>query len=215
MRPCPTVPTLILSGADDLRTPTANAREVAAQIPGSHLLIVPDVGHSVLGADLSGCASNALQAMFAEKPIKPCSTTPPPPLLRPTPLPPARLADIAPARGERGRPGRTLEAAVLTLADFYRQLAFRRSPRSPAGQLGHLSSLRVGGLRAGWAAVTKSELVLHDYSYVPGVTVSGKISAAEIVLHVGGAAAAPGTLHLGRHKSLSRRAWRRRGASRG
>ena len=37
-------PTLILSGADDLRTPTANAREVAAQIPGSHLLVVPNVG---------------------------------------------------------------------------------------------------------------------------------------------------------------------------
>ena len=32
--PFPSVPTLILSGADDLRTPTANARVVAAQIPG-------------------------------------------------------------------------------------------------------------------------------------------------------------------------------------
>ena len=71
----PAVPTLILSGADDLRTPTANAREVAAQIPGSHLLIVPNVGHSVLGSDLSGCSTAALQALFAHTPIKPCTDT--------------------------------------------------------------------------------------------------------------------------------------------
>ena len=63
--PFPNVPALILSGADDLRTPTANARVVAAQIPGSHLLVVPEVGHSVLGSDLSGCSSGALQALFS------------------------------------------------------------------------------------------------------------------------------------------------------
>ena len=57
--------------------------EVTGQPPGSHLLIVPDVGHSVLGADFTGCAHNALQAMFAGKPIKRCGATPTPPLLRP------------------------------------------------------------------------------------------------------------------------------------
>ena len=71
--PLPSVPTLILSGAEDLRTPTANAREVAAQIPGSHLLVVPEVGHSVLGSDFSGCANKALQALFKPAPIKPCT----------------------------------------------------------------------------------------------------------------------------------------------
>ena len=34
--PLPDVPTLILSGAADLRTPTAGAREVAARIPGAN-----------------------------------------------------------------------------------------------------------------------------------------------------------------------------------
>jgi pimeloyl-ACP methyl ester carboxylesterase len=95
--PFPSVPTLILSGADDLRTPTANAREVAAQIPGSHLLVVPNTGHSVLSSDPTHCASDALQALFAEKPIEPCAATPPPANLRPTPLPPARAG--------RHRPG--------------------------------------------------------------------------------------------------------------
>jgi len=95
--PFPSVPTLILSGADDLRTPTANAREVAAQIPGSHLLVVPNTGHSVLSSDPTHCASDALQALFADKPIEPCADTPPAANLRPTPLPPARAG--------RHRPG--------------------------------------------------------------------------------------------------------------
>src|SRR5580700_1563158 len=92
--PFPSVPALILSGADDLRTPTANAREVAAQIPGSHVVVVPNTGHSVLGSDPTHCASDALQALFAGKPIRPCSAAPPPPILRPTPRPPARLSDV-------------------------------------------------------------------------------------------------------------------------
>ena len=102
--PFPSVPTLILSGADDLRTPTANAREVAAQIPGSHLLVVPEVGHSVLGSDPSGCASRALQALFKPAPIEPCAGgTQLLNLLGLAPLAPARLSEVAPAHGYRGR----------------------------------------------------------------------------------------------------------------
>src|SRR6202035_1082460 len=46
--PLPNVPTLLFSGANDLRTPTANAKLVAAQIADAHLLVVPNTGHSVL-----------------------------------------------------------------------------------------------------------------------------------------------------------------------
>src|SRR5271165_371700 len=59
--PLPNVPTLILSGEDDLRTPTANAREVADQIPDAQLLPVPYTGHSVLSSDATPCAKEALQ----------------------------------------------------------------------------------------------------------------------------------------------------------
>lgn len=76
--PIPSVPTLILSGADDLRTPTSGARALAAEIPGSHLLVVPYTGHSVLGSDPSNCSERALQALFANKPIRPCPSGPPP-----------------------------------------------------------------------------------------------------------------------------------------
>jgi pimeloyl-ACP methyl ester carboxylesterase len=198
--PFPSVPTLILSGADDLRTPTANAREVAAQIPGSHLLMVPNTGHSVLGSDPTHCASDALQALFAGKPIKPCAPEPPPALLHLTPLAPARLSDVAPARGNSGLAGRTLEAVVLTLADFNRQLELKLVKQLGSGELGGSLVLRAGGLRAGWAGLAGGALTFHGYSYVPGVTVSGKLTQQAIELRIGGSAAAHGSL-LGNPRS--------------
>jgi pimeloyl-ACP methyl ester carboxylesterase len=204
LAPFPDVPTLILSGADDLRTPTANAREVAAQIPGSQLVVVPEVGHSVLGSDLSGCASRALQALFKPAPIKPCTGGPQVlGLLKLAPLAPARLSEVPTAGGSRGLPGRTLTAVGLTLADFVRQETVQALGALQSGNIGALLSLRIGGLRAGWAGTAKTALVLHGYSYVPGVTVSGKVTASEVVLHIGGPAAARGTLRLGAHHKLT------------
>jgi pimeloyl-ACP methyl ester carboxylesterase len=199
--PFPSVPTLILSGADDLRTPTANAREVAAQIPGSHLLLVPNTGHSVLSSDPTHCASDALQALFAGKPIEPCKATPPPPLLRLTPLAPSSLTKVPSARGSHGLPGRTLAAVLLTLGDFDRQLELQLIGQSSASA-GALS-LRTGGLRAGWARLTGEALTFNGYSYVPGVTISGRISSTTRVLRVGGRAAAHGTLRVGPQMTLS------------
>jgi pimeloyl-ACP methyl ester carboxylesterase len=99
--PLPSVPTLILSGADDLRTPTSNARALAAEIPGSHLLVVPNTGHSVLGSDLTSCAHDALEALFANRPIRACPKAPPPPYLRPTPLAAEAARIVMPAASRR------------------------------------------------------------------------------------------------------------------
>jgi pimeloyl-ACP methyl ester carboxylesterase len=194
--PLPNVPTLILSGADDLRTPTANARQVAAQIPDSHLVVVPNTGHSVLGTEPTPCASNALQAMFSGKPIAQCADKTPPASYLPTPLPPRHLAEVAPAKGNRGLPGRTLEATVQTIVDFERQLALTILEHADAeGSLATVS-VRTGGLRAGWGGIVKGALVLHGYSYVPGVTVSGTIHAGDATLRIGGSAAARGVLRI-------------------
>ncbi len=196
--PFPHVPTLILSGADDLRTPTATAAEVAAQIPGSKLLVVPNVGHSVLAADPTSCSHDALQALFTGGPIKPCPSTPVPALLAPTPLPPARLADVAPAPGNSGKPGRTLEAALLTIDDAVHQVAVQalaiEEQASASSSASAISTVNVGGLRSGWAELAAGKLLLHGYSYVPGVTVSGEITNESVELTVGGSAAAHGTL---------------------
>ncbi len=200
--PLPDAPTLILSGADDLRTPTANAREVAAQIPDSHLLVVPYTGHSVLGAESTSCASDALQALFANQPVKPCPPAPIPASLKPPPLPPTQLAHVSPIGGYSGVPGRTLHAVALTLADFIRQLALQLTL---SGSLESLISapIRIGGLHAGWAEYANGAFSLHGYSYVPGVTVSGSIKAETEDLQIGGSAAAHGTLTGAPRNSLA------------
>jgi pimeloyl-ACP methyl ester carboxylesterase len=200
--PLPNVPTLILSGADDLRTPTSGARAVAAQIPDAQLLVVPNTGHSVLTTEPTACAREALLAMFAGKPVAQCRPSPPPPVLHPPPLPPARLADVPPAPGNRGRPGRTLQAVVLTLGDFIRQSELQLLEALGSGGLSKLPSLRSGGLRAGWAQLTAHMLTFHGYSYVPGVTVSGTITSSRLHLRVGGSAAARGEMRLGPHHTL-------------
>jgi pimeloyl-ACP methyl ester carboxylesterase len=200
--PFPRVPTLILSGADDLRTPTADAREVAAQIPGSHLLVVPNTGHSVLGTDPSSCAGDALDALFAGRPIKACTTRALPQLLRPTPLPPSRLSYVTPAKSYKGRVGRTLGAVQRTLSDFSYQLTLKE-----ANELESLLSappeLNVGGLRSGWASDSLSGLVFHRYSYIPGLSIAGTITTGRATLRIGGSEAAHGTLRLGPNGTLS------------
>ncbi len=199
--PLPNVPALILSGSSDLRTPTANAREVAAAIPDAHLLVVPDTGHSVLSAERGSCARDALLAMFAGKPLKPCRTTPLPPSLRPPPLPPVRLALVSPTRGYGGVAGRTLHAISLTLADLGRQLVLQTAAGGSLETV-LLASLRIGGLRAGWAELAGSALTFRDFTYIPGVALSGAIGSERADLRIGGSSAAHGTLRLGPHNAL-------------
>jgi pimeloyl-ACP methyl ester carboxylesterase len=202
--PLPNVPTLILSGADDLRTPTAGAREVAAQIPDAHLLVVPYTGHSVLSDEPTPCAAQALHAMFAPgagvgaAPIEACAPAPPPPALRPAAPAPVRLALVSPARGYRGLPGRTLHAVALTLQDFFRQLTLQLG----AGGAREAGTLRIGGLRAGWGELAGAALRLSGYSFVPGVSLSGTLRAESADLRIGGVAAAHGTLRLGTRATL-------------
>jgi pimeloyl-ACP methyl ester carboxylesterase len=66
----PPVPTLVVSGMDDLRTPAEDAAALAATSPTTRLLRVPDVGHSVIGS--SGCARRALGHFLVHEPISDC-----------------------------------------------------------------------------------------------------------------------------------------------
>jgi hypothetical protein len=197
--PLPSVPTLILSGSEDLRTPTANAREVAREIPGSHVLVVPNVGHSVLGSDYTSCSDHALQALFTGKAIAQCKDKPALPFMRPTPLAPMKLADVRAAKGYSGRSGRTLRAVMLTLHDLSRQLTLLGSEElNLTGDF----ALKTGGLRSGWVRYSNSAVRFHHYSYIPGVVISGTIAFGSTVLQVTGSAAAQGTLRLGAHERL-------------
>lgn len=195
--PLPAVPTLIVSGAEDLRTPTSGARAIAAAIPGSHLLVVPNTGHSALTTEPEQCALDALHALFASSAIKSCPAKAPPPYLKPVPLAPRRLAQIRPVHRYAGRVGRTLAALGITLADFDRQLTLAILSNGLATGPG---GARTGGLRSGWAAAEHGRITLHRYTYVPGVEVSGWIGPERAELRIAGRAAASGTLRLDTHR---------------
>jgi pimeloyl-ACP methyl ester carboxylesterase len=198
----PAIPTLILSGAQDLRTPTSGAREVAALIPGSQLLVVPGVGHSVLGSDPTSCAEHALQALFRKRPIAQCRAGASSARLRPAPPPPRSFRSVSPARSYGGLPGRTVHAVQLTIADLGRQLALTLEASVSSEELFSLPVLRAGGLRSGWAQLGSSGVSFHDYSFIPGVTVSGALRSETADLKIGGRSAAHGTLRLGAHHML-------------
>jgi pimeloyl-ACP methyl ester carboxylesterase len=192
----PNVPTLILSGEQDLRTPTADARTVAARIPDAQLLVVPFTGHSVIGSDLSDCSSLALTAFFAGEQVQPCAPSANP--FAPTPITPTKLAYVHPPSGLPGKPGRTLVAVLDTLVDLNRQViaaTLQADEELPSGS-------SFGGLRGGYAKLTSSAAVLHDFSFVPGVELTATFPVRDSELQatdirISGAQASRGTVRFG------------------
>jgi pimeloyl-ACP methyl ester carboxylesterase len=200
--PLPNVPTLILSGAQDLRTPTSNARQVAALIPDSQLVVVPYTGHSTLGSDFSGCATAAVTALFAGTPAQPCGSSID--LFPPTPIAPTKLADVHAPHGLGGRPGQTLTAALDAIVDLSRQVitaTIQANSELPSGS-------SFGGLRGGYARLTSSAAILKNFSFVPGVKLSGSFPVKNgklqpATIRVSGSQASPGTVRLGSGKQVT------------
>ncbi|HEY1451024.1 MAG TPA: alpha/beta hydrolase [Solirubrobacteraceae bacterium] len=200
--PLPAVPTLILSGEQDLRTPTSGAKTVAASIPGSQLLVVPYTGHSVLGSDFSGCSEAAVGAFFAGTPAQPCAAGTN--MFAPTPVAPRKLAYVHSPPGLRGKPGRTLTAVLDAIVDLDRQVVaatLQAEQELPSGS-------SFGGLRGGFARLTGSAATMKNFSFVSGVGLSGTfpIKNHELqpaTIRIGGANAAAGTVRLSIDKRVS------------
>jgi pimeloyl-ACP methyl ester carboxylesterase len=198
----PAVPTLLLSGEQDLRTPTANARSVAARIPGAQLLVVPFTGHSVLGSDFSGCAEQAVGAFFAGTPVQLCASTPN--IFSPTPITPTHLAYIHPPAVLAGKPGQTLTAVLDTILDLNRQVigaTLQADAELPIGS-------SFGGLRGGYARLATGSVVLHDFSFVPGVRLSGTfpVKSGQLqsaTVRVSGPSGADGAVRVGSGPTVS------------
>ncbi len=152
------MPTLILQGAEDLRTPPEWSARIAARIPGSKRIVIKGVGHSTIGS--SECAGEAI-LRFARDRRPPSSC----PRVR-TGVP---AVDPAPAafdslRGYPGLPlkvGRTVRAIGATVDDVL--LALSSGSIETAG----------GGLRGGTWEIGEGQLHLRDYEAVRGVEVSG------------------------------------------
>jgi len=188
--PLPDVPTLLLSGNDDLRTPAEDATKLASELPKATLVHVPDTGHSVLGSDIFGCATRALRSFFRGQPQRACRERGE--LLPPSPVPPTALRQLPRLRGLPARTGRTLLAARLTLGDLYEHAVDALLFSSDGFDI-----RPIGGLRAGYFKVTSDALRLHGYSWVPGVTLTGKLPLrGPATLRVGGRAAARGVIRI-------------------
>ena len=189
--PLPNVPTLVINGATDVRTPFEDALLVKSLIPAAQVLRVPHTGHSTLASDLSDeqCAPRALSQFFAGVPVTPCAASPNP--FPPAPIAPTNINRLK-ATGRGGKVGRTVTAAVRTAADMRRQII------GDILEVGRIPS-RAGGLRGGRVVVRNSVLQLFDVVYVPGVKVSGSVplrASATQRLRIRGPKAARGTLTI-------------------
>jgi pimeloyl-ACP methyl ester carboxylesterase len=200
--PLPNVPTLILSGAQDLRTPTSAAKALAALIPDAQLVVVPHTGHSVIGSDFSGCAEAAVTAFFAGSPVTPCTSSLD--VFSPTPIAPTKLAHVHSPPGLGGKPGRTLTAVLDAIVDLNRQViaaTLQANQELPSGS-------SFGGLRGGYAKLTASAAIMKRFSFVAGVQLNGTFPVRDgelqpATIRISGAEASPGTVRFRSDKQVT------------
>ena len=191
----PPVPTLILNGAADLRTPNVDAAAVARRIPGAQHIAVPNVGHSVLGGDPSGCAGAAIAGFFTGPGATPCPPTAP--AIAPTHRPARSLGELSPTGRLRGRIGRTVTAVLRTQEDTLVHALGERLAGGPT---------RFGGLRGGTISWSDAAVTLRKVVVVPGVTVSGRFpDEGDARLSISGRSAARGTLRITREGVITGR----------
>lgn len=177
-------PTLILSGDDDLRTPPEQALTIATGYSDAELLHVPDVGHSTVTEDRTGCAKRAM-IQFLAAGTAPASC-PGSSEAQAVALPPSSLSDLPPA-ASRARLSSTVVAAVASALEYL----FGQTVTSGTG------------LAGGDWNITPHGLVLHRLSDTTGVTLSGTIHFSGTTLalndnarlHVGGRISGQLTLH--------------------
>ena len=144
-----------------MRTPSPGAIDVVSRFPQGRLLVVPGVGHSVLGADVSFCAQRGRARLDARHPAAG--------ELRATEADRRRSCPPTPQRSDRRteeerRPLRTL--AIVS-----------QSLRDAAGDLGDASNpgSRIAGVSGGKLTASAQGFTLVRYSVTPGVELSGKL----------------------------------------
>jgi len=170
--PPPTaVPTLVLQGEGDLRTPPVDATAIAAAIPGTQVMEVPFRAHGVLRTTVA-CGQRALAAFVADRPVgNPCATTQP--LLPIQPTPPRSRAAVG---------GTSRAVALRTVADAQAVAQVQR-PRGGTVALGGLHGGTLRGTRAAGEQAAAATLRLKGYAYVPGTRVTGTVKVRAGVAH--------------------------------
>jgi pimeloyl-ACP methyl ester carboxylesterase len=180
----PNVPVLAVSGGFDLRTPTAAATAVASKFPQGRVLVVPGVGHSVVGTDPSVCTIDNVRAWLAGGTV---ATQCP----RGNPY-----LDVVPAFAPARSSASKHESVKQTLALVTKTL------REAEG-IWLMTNGGVAGLYSGrLVASSPRTFTLVRYSIAPGVELNGKVRFVKFgpplqfdgTVTVGGAGAARGLL---------------------
>lgn len=177
--PLPAVPTLLLAGQIDQRTPVETARAVRALIPGSTLVVVGGTGHDTIDGDTSGCVARALRNFAAAKPVgRPCAGADN--RMRVAPELPATVARAPRAAGVAARDARAVGAIAATLRDL--------ELHALAGLYAGFDRATGRGLFGGKYALSEREgLTARGYAVIAGVSVSTPRSGfPNIVGRVGG-----------------------------
>ena len=174
-----------------MRTPTASATTVASMFPQGRVLVVPGVGHSVLGADLSFCGIRNVRAWLAGTTVATqCDRVNP--FLNPVP-------SFTPVR-----------SAVPVSQNAKRTLALAANTVREAEGIWLMTGGGVAGLYGGRLITTSpASFKLVRYSIAPGVELTGKIRAVKFgppfefdgVVTVGGTVAAHGLLGINGDKA--------------
>jgi pimeloyl-ACP methyl ester carboxylesterase len=159
-------PTLILSGDQDLRTPYEQALTIATTYSDATLLRIPDVGHSTVTDDQTGCARRAMIAFLTSghAPAScPASKEP-----QAIPLPPPSLDKVQPLPSRSRLVGQVAAAAAITIENLWGQIEL-----SSGG----------GGIQGGYWRLSRTKLTAHHLVDVRGVAISGSASLRSGVAH--------------------------------
>ena len=164
------VPVLLLHGEFDLRSTLASTQTVAGEFPQATVLTIPNAGHSPTRRAAPNCARTAVIQFLNG--ASPGQCAPGRDAFAARPLVPRSLSAVKPAGiGLRGRSGRAVYAAQLTVSDAFDQLDLGSGGRPKLE-----TKVRGGGLRGGTFRGTKKGLVLDKYQFVKGFPVTGTVT---------------------------------------
>ncbi len=159
------VPTLILSGDEDLREPYEQDLMVASGYSDAQILPIPGTGHSTVSSDTTGCAERATVAFLTGGQAP--STCPASHESQVLPPPPTSLNQLAPAHSSSTLAGRGASAVALTIEEVFGQ-----------------PSLEGGGLHGGDWQLRGTRLIFKRLIDIPGVSISGSLQLTNGIAHL-------------------------------
>ena len=190
--PLPAVPTLLMDGGQDMRTPVASTRAVAARSPGATVLVAPGAGHSLLYE--YACAQQQVRNLLYGRRVATGACNREARVPQPIPVPPATVGAVAPA-GAPGTAGRVARAARLTVQDGVLAMDAATGSGLPA----------LPGIRGGVARqrdLLGGVIAYSRFSAVRGVRITGTLrfngATFQGALQVDGPGRWDGTLYLAR-----------------